>query len=542
MPFSQNHNSTAYRLFLGSGWLGMLVLTSYISYELRNFTHSLLLYLPAALSIVMVHWYGYRILPVIYINAIITLFIWKSPGDLTHILLVATHEPVVAFASKFLTDLFRGKNAREKMSSSNLFVKFVGFGFVIPIGLNSIYTYHYTFVGGDLEKVALLYLSDFITIFSLSLPLLFFFVPSGNWLAIRRGDLFSQHANARSQFEFWLVVTTFLILSFFVPFQQYWFIYGIVAVIIAVRHGFEAVLLINLVIFTVNYLLPLVEQSTAIVTSSGSTQLINVHLGNATMIFISTLVGRVVSDLWKIEVNLVSQKKELEKANQQLNQTNQELDRFVYSVSHDLSAPLKSIQGLIHLSRMDAGPQSSAGYLDMMEKSANRLNEFIGEVLDYSRTTRKEIIKTPVNLTHLVNELMEKMSLDENGQKPPITVDLQVIALHTDETLLKIALGNLLSNALKFQKRYPDHLPRVHIQSKLVGSQLQISITDNGEGIQEIYLDKIFEMFYRATSNSPGSGLGLYIARESVAKLGGKITVQSTYGEGSTFTILLPAR
>jgi signal transduction histidine kinase len=87
-----------------------------------------------------------------------------------------------------------------------------------------------------------------------------------------------------------------------------------------------------------------------------------------------------------------------------------------------------------------------------------------------------------------------------------------------------------------------EHQPEIKIGSQTVDGLVQISISDNGEGIADEYKDRVFEMFYRGTSNSSGSGLGLYIAREAIEKLSGSIKVNTTYGEGSVFTLLLPAQ
>lgn len=516
-------------------WFLFLITLSYISFQLRNFTDSLLVYLPTAFSIVLVHRYGYAMLPVIYLNAIISLFIWRAQGPWYRLVIIATHEPLVAYASRFFYKMptwpYTGR-----LASTQRFLRLVFLGMLIPSLLNCIYTYNYTFVNGDWQMVALLWLSDIITILSLSLPLLYFFVPEFRE-AFRLDDAFAQSRTEGKKpwIEFWIVVVGFVALSFFIPFGQYWFVYGIIAAIFATRHGFEAVLLVNASIFLINYLLPLVETSSLPISGTGSTQLINVHLGNATMLFVSSLVGCVVSELKVTQQDLERQKEEIEKTNGQLNQTNQELDRFVYSVSHDLSAPLKSIQGLIKVARMET---PTMPYLDMMEKSASRLNDFINEVLDYAKTSRKEISRSEVHLPQLVQELKERFAF--NAESEISFTALSHPVLHTDATLLKVALGNLLSNAVKFQKKFEGHQPLVEIRTNQTNQEVLIEVTDNGEGIPPEHQEKIFDMFYRATSNSPGSGLGLYIAREAVHKLGGRIAVRSEYGEGSTFTVILP--
>lgn len=541
MSVEQNQSGRTFlqQLVLSLVWLAILVTISLASYYLRSFTNSLLLFLPIALSLVLVHWYGYKILPVIFINGIITLLIWKTKSSWSYTLLIATHEPLVAFVSRLLVTRVQKKTLQECFSSANQFALFIALGVLIPVACNSLYTYHYSFIHGDLQKVMLLFLSDFITCFSLSLFLLYFFKPSSKGFLSQIRPFRSEEWSTRSVVEFWCIVGLFITLSFLVPFDQYWFIYGIAAVLVGVRQGFRAVLLINAIVFVVNYVLPLIEKSTAIITSTGSTQLINVHLGNATMLFISTLVGRVVSDMKMTERTLICQKEEIERANEQLNRTNRELDRFAYSVSHDLSAPLKSIQGLIHISRMESG-HNTVPYLDMMEKSATRLNDFINEVLDYSRTTRKDLDLQEIRLSELISELKEKFIFQDEHQITELKVSLQSDKLTTDSTLLKIALGNLLSNAIKFQKKFQGHHPVVEIKSKESAGEIRIDVIDNGEGIPSVHIEKVFDMFYRATSKSPGSGLGLYIAREAVAKLGGKIDMQTQYGEGSTFSIILP--
>ena len=260
-----------------------------------------------------------------------------------------------------------------------------------------------------------------------------------------------------------------------------------------------------------------------------------------TMFFVSSLIGRAVSDFRKKENELTLQKKQLENANDLLNRTNSELDRFVYSVSHDISAPLKSIKGLVTLSRLDKDPSATELYLDKIEVSVKKLEGFVGEVLDHSRTVRKEIKVEPVHIESLVYDIYENLKYFDNFNRINFVFDFKISTISTDKFLIKVALSNLLSNAVKYQKRYHEHQPEIKISSQLIKNQLQIRIADNGEGIADEYKDKIFEMFYRGTSNSSGSGLGLYIAKEAIEKLHGSIEVETTYGKGSTFTLQLPA-
>jgi len=335
-----------------------------------------------------------------------------------------------------------------------------------------------------------------------------------------------------------LVVITLLFtsLSFVLDFDKYWFLYGIVATMIAVRNGFDTVVLANLIIFILNYILPLFDFG-VLPRSSVSSQLLSVHIGMGTMLFTSSLITCEIPNLKKSESELTSQKKQIEKANQQLTSANQEMDRFVYSVSHDISAPLKSIKGLLNLSRQE---KEDSPYLKLIETSVQKLEEFIGEVLDHSRTNRKEVLHEQVNLAELVNGITDNLKYLENFNTIKFAFDIKNPTFVTDKFLIKVVLSNLLSNAIKYQKKRAEQPREIKIESRKEEGKLFIRITDNGEGIADIYKEKIFEMFYRGTTNSTGSGLGLFIAKEAAEKLKGKIEFTSTYGVGSEFTITLP--
>ncbi|GCC51946.1 hypothetical protein SanaruYs_21770 [Chryseotalea sanaruensis] len=287
-----------------------------------------------------------------------------------------------------------------------------------------------------------------------------------------------------------------------------------------------------------SYLLPLFDFASSLLITQGSTQYFSVHLGMSTMMFVSALVGRVVSDLSETERNLKEQKGKAEIMNAELEQKNEELDRFVYSVSHDLSAPLKSIKGLVNISRIE--PQQSHIYIDKIDKSVNRLEEFIEEVLDYSRTNRNTIHYEKIELSGLIYDINKKFEFLEGFDKIEFSINLETVFIISDRLLLRIALNNILSNAIKYQKKYKDHKPSITIHAYVSNDEQVIEVSDNGEGIREEYQDKLFNMFYRGTANSSGSGLGLYIAKEAIGRLSGKITLSSTWGQGSSFTIHLP--
>jgi signal transduction histidine kinase len=497
-----------------------------------------LLYLPLALGIILIHWFGPRVLPLTFLNGIFTLFLWGSPGGWVHYVVLATHEPLVALLSWLLARKFVSQY--KGFPSIATFAKFTLFGIAIPDLANCFYTYHYTFVNGDLSKVLLLWLADFITSYCIAMPILHFLKPvtlSAGLIKLETHDEEFVTTSKQKVRELIILSLFFIGLNFVIDFYKYWFVYGVCASIIALRRGFDTSLFVNFVLFSLSYLVPVILIANNF--KAEPAQMLSVHLGMTAMFFVTALIGRVVSDFREKEIELTLQKKQLENVNEQLNRTNGELDRFVYSVSHDISAPLKSIKGLVTLSRLDKTPSVTELYLSKIEASVQKLEGFVGEVLDHSRTVRKEIQVEPVQIESLVHEIYDNLKYLDNFNRIHFAFDFTVSTIVTDKFLIKVALSNLLSNAIKYQKRYHDHQPEIKVSTQVINNQVQIRIADNGEGIADAYKDKIFEMFYRGTSNSSGSGLGLYIAKEAIEKLHGSIAVETTYGMGSVFTLQL---
>ncbi len=515
----------------------VLITLSYLSHQLGSVTNSLLLYLPLVLGILYIHWFGPKILPVIFINGITTMMIWGVTKFPPKMLILTTHEGAVALSSWLLYTQFSSNKHFQPFSNTSNFLRFVLLGIVIPVSVNSIYVYHYGFVRGDMDKVSMFWLSDFITIFPIAICSLYFIQPIKDTGQLRI-KFNKPKVSKRAYLELSFVCLLFIVLSLLFPFDKYWFIYGIGATFFALRWGFEVAIILNVIIFMLSYLLPLFDFASSLLITQGSTQYFSVHLGMSTMMFVSSLVGRVVSDLSETERNLKEQKSRAELMNAELEQKNQELDRFVYSVSHDLSAPLKSIKGLVNISRIE--PQQTHIYIDKIDKSVNRLEEFIEEVLDYSRANRNTMQYEKIELGIIIHDINSKFEFLEGFNKIEFNINLETPVIVTDRLLLRVTLNNLLSNAIKYQKKYKDHKPSITIHAYAANSEQLIEVSDNGEGIRDEYKDKLFNMFYRGTASSSGSGLGLYIAKEAIGRLGGRITMASTWGQGSSFTIHLP--
>lgn len=244
----------------------------------------------------------------------------------------------------------------------------------------------------------------------------------------------------------------------------------------------------------------------------------------------------------KILEKLVQKRtEELEKANAELKLRNTELDRFVYSASHDLSSPLKSILGLINVAKLENPEENQLKYLNMMQKSVDKLESFIEEVIQYSRNARLSVRYDDYQFETFVNDILQGFQYITNYDK--ITFEIEDNTgkpIRTDGMRLKIALNNLISNAIKFHNVDSEETPTIKIKRNIVLDEDVISVEDNGRGIQSEYTEKVFEMFFRGTEEIPGSGLGLYILKEIVNRLEGTVTVKSKVGKGTTFTIMLP--
>lgn len=230
----------------------------------------------------------------------------------------------------------------------------------------------------------------------------------------------------------------------------------------------------------------------------------------------------------------------LKEKNQELIKINEELDRFVYSASHDLRAPLASTLGLINISRFAPSSQEQGQYLDLMEQSLNRMDKLIQDLTDYSRNARLEIETEEIDFDTILKDVLQRLKYIKTIDQVKINTRITAEEVfYSDKIRIYVILINLISNALKYHK-YDLANPQINIDITINDRQAVIAVADNGIGIEKGYLDKIFTMFFQVTRDSIGSGLGLYIAKETINKLRGTIKVKSVVSKGSTFTVTLP--
>jgi len=234
-------------------------------------------------------------------------------------------------------------------------------------------------------------------------------------------------------------------------------------------------------------------------------------------------------------------KEQLEQQNLELTKVNEELDRFVYSTSHDLRAPLVSLAGLITVTRMADTETERNQYLDLMEKSINKLDGFIKDIIHYSRNARTHLRREVIPFEGLISGCIENLRYLDGAEQMQIEQQIeQEGEFWSDPTRLEVILNNLISNGIRYRDQQKP-ISSLRIRVKADSQQAVIAVSDNGVGIDSAVRDKIFDMFYRGNQRSQGSGIGLYIVRETIGRLGGQIEVDSEVGVGTTFTLTVPA-
>ncbi len=235
-------------------------------------------------------------------------------------------------------------------------------------------------------------------------------------------------------------------------------------------------------------------------------------------------------------------KNELELRNKELVEAYKDLDRFVYSVSHDLRSPLMGILAISNLLSKSQNLDEVFDYADLINKNVNRLDEFIHNLLEYYKIKRGELTIKDIDFGDLLKNLFE--IYESESKDKGIRIDLSVTqneVFSSDSLVILVALQNLLSNAIKYQSEEQTD-KYVKFTVNVLRGAASITVEDNGIGIEPEFLPKIFDMFFRASAVGAGSGIGLYNAKHALDKLGATIHVQSVINVGTKFEIVLPSK
>lgn len=233
-------------------------------------------------------------------------------------------------------------------------------------------------------------------------------------------------------------------------------------------------------------------------------------------------------------------RKELKDKNERLLKIHSEMNQFVYSLSHELRGPLMSITGVSKLAKMESDDPAIHEYFDMVDSATEKLDEYVYKMLDFYRSTKMENKVIKIDFRDIVFEQMEfyKQKWDLDKIEFEININ-QEIPFYSDDSKIKVIFNSLISNAYNFQiPENPNKYIRLLIDVKEFYTT--ILVEDNGVGIAQENLEGIFNLFQRATQNNVGSGLGMYMVKESVTQIGGDINIDSAVNQGTKVTIKIP--
>lgn len=227
-----------------------------------------------------------------------------------------------------------------------------------------------------------------------------------------------------------------------------------------------------------------------------------------------------------------------EKAFQEISLINQELDTFIYKASHDLRGPIARMQGIINLGKLESQDPQAHFYFDLLNRVSNELHNLLMRLLMVHNIHQHLLQPETLSFHNFVDGLIKELPAQQKSSAFTFYNKIpENLYIHSDKNLLSIILLNLLDNSLTFA----DNLnPYVVVTAKVAaGNRLRFSVQDNGPGISESLYEKVFDMFFQGSTKSTGMGLGLYMVRKAVRRLGGEVKLERK-DNLTTFTVVLP--
>lgn len=239
---------------------------------------------------------------------------------------------------------------------------------------------------------------------------------------------------------------------------------------------------------------------------------------------------------------LINKQEDLQIALEELSDRNFELDQIVYRTSHDIRSPLTSVMGLLNVMRLEGIPDNLVDYTLRIEQSIQKLDRFVSSMLNFAKANRVAPKSEIIDFEELIEKTFDNLRYIKNFDKIEKTIKIigKENIFRSDLLKLDIVFANIVSNAIKYANINQSQ-SYLNITVEIEPKYTNITIQDNGIGIRQAYLDKVFDMFFRATDKSEGSGLGLYIVKQTIEKLSGRIEIQSEYGAGTIIEIYLPS-
>jgi PAS domain S-box-containing protein len=251
---------------------------------------------------------------------------------------------------------------------------------------------------------------------------------------------------------------------------------------------------------------------------------------------VSNLLNNYTVQGLVLKLHDITEKKNRE---DELMRSNRQLDQIIFKTIHDLKAPLMSALGLVNLAER-ANSDDQTKYLSLVRKSLQNLDSLIEEMNDFFRNDKTAVQREKMDVNDLVQTEVSNVKnlLEANGISVASEVHIEG-DFYSDAVRVRSIVSNILSNAIKYYDPRKK-APSVNITILINQDICIIKLTDNGIGIEQQYQEKIFDLFFRATDQSQGTGLGLFIVKDTIVKLKGEIEVESEPGRGTTFTIKIP--
>jgi signal transduction histidine kinase len=227
----------------------------------------------------------------------------------------------------------------------------------------------------------------------------------------------------------------------------------------------------------------------------------------------------------------------------ELEARNRELETFTYSVSHDLKAPLRGMDGYSRLlleDHADRLGEEGRAFVETIRGAARQMNQLIDDLLAYSRLERRIMLSAQVPLRALVEQLVRERAEEIAARGAELCIEVPDLAVSADADGLTLAIRNLLDNALKFTRE--SRPPRIELRAEAAAETWRLEVTDNGIGFDARFRKRIFEIFQRLhrAEDYPGTGIGLAIVQKAVERMGGRVWAESEPGRRTSFHLEFP--
>jgi PAS domain S-box-containing protein len=223
---------------------------------------------------------------------------------------------------------------------------------------------------------------------------------------------------------------------------------------------------------------------------------------------------------------------------ERLEKNNDQLDHFIYKTTHDLRAPLRSALGLVALAERE--PEQYEKYLGLIKSSLQTLECLIEEVNSFYKNEKLAVQNEWIDLRSLIQR--EISALSHTPEAAGIKIETFIsgdVPFYSDPIRVRSIVTNILSNSIKYHDPH-KYVKYITVSATVFSDKMFLTVEDNGVGIDAEYHEKVFDIFFRANSQSRGSGLGLYIVKDTLSRIGGTVYLKSKPGIGTSFTIMIP--